>query len=186
MRKMKTLFKREFIKKGKKTRIIIHDEVQEGCEWVLNGEGKATRKWDGTCCMIKDGELYKRFDFKPGRKLPDGAIPCQEKADEITGHFPHWVKCDRQNTSDKWFFEAFNNNKIEDGTFELVGEKINGNKDNIEGHLLIRHGIDNIQVERNFEGIKNYLEQNKIEGLVFHRENGEVCKIKRTDFGFDW
>ena len=24
------------------------------------------------------------------------------------------------------------------------------------------------------------------EGIVFYRDNGEMCKIKRTDFGFKW
>ena len=27
---------------------------------------------------------------------------------------------------------------------------------------------------------------NYMEGIVFHRENGEMCKIKRSDFGFKW
>jgi len=27
-------------------------EVTPGCEWVLNGEGVATRKWDGTAIMV--------------------------------------------------------------------------------------------------------------------------------------
>ena len=57
--------------------------------------------------MIKYNILYKRFDYKVGRKLPVGAIPCQEKADEITGHFPHWVKVDENNPSDKYYIQTF-------------------------------------------------------------------------------
>ena len=37
-----------------------------------------------------------------------------------------------------------------------------------------------------YEGIKQYLEEHYIEGIVFYRGNGEMCKIKRSDFGFEW
>ena len=46
MRKIPTLFVREFLPNHK---IIITDQVAPGCEWVLAGEGVATRKLDGTC-----------------------------------------------------------------------------------------------------------------------------------------
>lgn len=190
MRKIKTLFKREFVKKGK---IITYNEVEKGCEWVLSGEGNATKKWDGTCVLLKDGYIYKRFDYKNGRKLPDGAIPCQEKADEITGHFPHWVKCEEFEPADKWHIKAFKEYceiepNYEEGTYELIGKHFNGNKYNIVfgTDVLKKHGDEIIEVKRSFDGIKEYLRKNKIEGLVFHRRNGDMCKIKRTDFGFEW
>jgi hypothetical protein len=94
---MKTLFIRNYIDKHS---FVLTSEVTEGCEWVLLGEGISTRKYDGTCCLIKNGEIYKRFDYKEGRVLPINAIPCQKKPDEITGHFPHWVKCSGYNPSD--------------------------------------------------------------------------------------
>ena len=50
MKKMKTLFNRHFVNH----KIVGIDIVPaEGCEWVLKGEGVATRKLDGTCCLIK-------------------------------------------------------------------------------------------------------------------------------------
>ena len=36
------------------------------------------------------------------------------------------------------------------------------------------------------ETIKKYLEENNIEGLVFWKDGEPKCKIKRTDFGFEW
>lgn len=45
MRKIPTLFVREFLPNHK---ILITDQVTPGCEWVLAGEGVATRKLDGT------------------------------------------------------------------------------------------------------------------------------------------
>lgn len=193
MRKMKTLFVREFNDHHVVNTLPI---VEEGCEWVLNGEGYATEKLDGTCCLIQDGILYKRFDFKEGRKLPEGAIPCQEAADPITGHFPHWVKVSADNPADKYHVEAFERFKqlnVEyaceryNGTYELVGLHINGNPHNDTGDVLIKHGTHILRdVPRTYLGIKKYLETHYLEGIVFHRGNGEMCKIKRRDFGFEW
>ena len=186
MRKLKTLFKREF--SGHKL-VATLPEVEEGCEWVLNGEGYATLKIDGTCCLIQDGVLYKRFDFKEGRKLPEGAIPCQEAADPITGHFPHWVKVDADNPADKWHVEAFKNTfEFDgDGTYELIGPHFQGNPYELTCDILIKHGVHILRdVPRTYEGIKEYLRNHEIEGIVFYRGNGEMCKIKRRDFGFEW
>lgn len=184
---MKTLFEREF----KEHSIInIHNNVAEGCEWVLTGEGIATRKLDGTCCMIKDGKLYSRFDMKPGRKIPDGAIPCQNEADSLTGHFPHWIPVTEESQF-KWHRRAFDKLEIkEDGTYELIGKHFMGNPEKVKDEdvdILVKHGSIILKnVPRTFEGIKKYLEENEIEGIVFHRGNGDMCKIKRTDFGFSW
>ena len=191
MRKMKSLFKREF---ENHEVVKCLNEVEEGCEWVLNGEGWATEKLDGTCCLISAGLLYKRFDYKPGRKLPLNAIPCQEKADQITGHFPHWVLCDENNPADKWHIAAFKRFKekyedyvVLDGTYELMGPHFQGNPYNLHIDRLEKHGERILhKVPRTYEGIKDYLETHYIEGIVFYRGNGEMCKIKSSDFGFKW
>ena len=154
--------------------------------------GDATIKFDGSCCAIINGELYKRFDYKPGRKLLDGAIPCQESADPVTGHFPHWVKCSVNNSSDKWFIEAFNYSLywhrgfLPDGTYEAIGKHFNGNPYNYEFDELIRHGFRHLFVERNFDAISRYLHFHNVEGIVFWYNGKPVCKIKRTDFGYKW
>lgn len=188
MKKMPTLFVRKYDEKGKAI-FPVTREVTPGCEWVLNWEGVASRKWDGTCCLVLGGEIYKRFDYKPGRALPEGAIPCQECADEITGHWPHWVKCDPDNPQDKWHLEAFSRYRcLPEGTYELCGVHFNKNKDRFcfDGDDLIRHGKDVIYVGRTYEEIRDYLKADHIEGIVFARGNGDMCKIKRTDFGFPW
>ena len=46
------------------------------------------------------------------------------------------------------------------------------------------HGM--VEVERTFEGIRKYLEEHNIEGLVFWKDGYPACKIKRSDFGFPW
>lgn len=189
MQKMKSLFKKDF----EDHKVIIHNEVTEGCEWVLNGEGIPTQKLDGTCCLIKDGKIYARFDYKPGRTLPEGAIPCQEEADPVTGHFPHWVLVEDQSQY-KYHKKAFErmvseSGVPEDGTYELIGKHFMSNPEKVEGDcdILVKHGSVVLEdCERTFEGIRDFLSNHYIEGIVYHRGNGEMCKIKRSDFGMEW
>lgn len=51
---------------------------------------------------------------------------------------------------------------------------------------LIKHGKEIVEVERTFDGIKKYLSEHEIEGLVFWKDGIPQCKIKRSDFGFEW
>lgn len=189
MKKIPTLFKREF--EGHKI-VNVLPEVIEGMEWVLNGEGIATVKVDGACCAIINGEFYKRYDAKKGKPVPEGAIKCQEEADPVTGHLPCWVKVDYNDPADKWFVEAHEHTHdypsvVRDiNTYEAVGKHFNGNPYNLDYDTLIPHGEEIIDVERTFEGIKKYLEENYIEGIVFWKDGEPKCKIKRSDFGFKW
>lgn len=179
MKKLSTLYKKDPNNLGR-----VIDEVNPENEWVFQ-KGVPTRKFDGTSCAIIDGELYKRFDLKKGRVLPPNSIPCQEP-DSKSGHHPHWVKCDRDDKSNKWHFVAFDRleNK-EDGTYELCGEKVQGNPEKIEGHELIKHGCEVLEIsDFSFEGLKSFLEVADIEGIVFrHSENDQMCKIRKSDFG---
>ncbi len=188
MKKIPTLFKREYV-----GHCItgITDEIIPGMEWVLEDEGLATIKWDGACCAIIEKELYKRYDAKKGKRLPAGAIPCCDP-DPVTGHWPHWVKCDRDNPADKWFFAAYDRwseyfyPNVGTATFEAVGKHFNGNPYRQNYDMLVRHGYDVIEVPRTFKGIHEYLATHFIEGIVFWRDGEPMCKIKRTDFGYEW
>lgn len=191
MKKIPTLFERVY----ENHKIVdILPNVTVGMEWVLDGDGVATVKWDGSCCAIINGEFYKRYDAKKGKKIPDGAIKCQDEPDKVTGHMPCWVKCDRNNPADKWFVEAeyitsmWSNQGLQlpDGTYEAVGKHFQGNPYNFKSDQLVKHGENIIEVERTFDGIKQYLHDNYIEGIVFWLDNEPKCKIKRTDFGFEW
>lgn len=189
MKKIPTLFVREF--EGHTVKRVL-PEVTEGLEWVLEGKGIATIKYDGSCCAIIDGELYKRYDAKHGKPIPKGAIPCQEKADSITGHFPCWLACDREQPSDKWFYAAYDCLVKDigiplDGTYEAVGVHFQGNPYKMEDDRLIKHGLNVAFLkERSFEGIKQFLEENYEEGIVFWKDGEPKCKIKRSDFGLEW
>lgn len=188
MKKIPTLFDRQFID-HKVVKVL--PTVTEGLERVLDGEGMATVKWDGSCCAVIDGIFYKRYDAKRGKKIPEGAILCEENPDSVTGHQPCWVKCDRDNPADKWYYAAYENYSETtavpaDGTYEAVGPHFQSNPYGLEVDTLIPHGKDIIEVNRSYEGIRDYLESHWIEGIVFWKDGKPMCKIKRKDFGFKW
>lgn len=183
MKKIPTLFTRVF-EHGKI--VGITPEITPGCEEAfLNGF--ATVKWDGACCAIIDGVLYKRYDAKHGKLPPDGAIACCDP-DPVTGHWPHWVKVNVNNPADRWFVQAARNCHpfVDNGTYEAVGKHFNGNPYGYDYDTLEAHGLTCVEVKRTFEDVKSYLKDHYIEGLVFWYNGKPVCKIKRTDFGFPW
>lgn len=184
MKKIPTLFEREY---NNHKVVGIKNIVTKGMEWVLDGKGTATVKIDGACCAIINGEFYRRYDAKKGRKPPQGAIPCCEP-DPITGHHPHWVKVDPSNPNDKWYYHTFANyiQHLPDGTYEIIGPHFQGNPYKLACDMLLPHGHMEINVERTFKGIRDYLKEHYIEGIVFWKDGEPQCKIKRTDFGFEW
>lgn len=188
MKKIPTCFERVF--EGHKITEVKPIFTSKACEFAVK-YGDATLKFDGSCCMIQDNHIFKRYDFKPGRKLPAGAIPCQEKADEVTGHFPHWVKCDVSNPADQYFCNAYSRYTARHlwrpgETFEAIGYHFNGNPYKLSNDILVPHGTIKLDVPRYFKGIKEFLEENYIEGLVFWLNGSPICKIKRSDFGLPW
>lgn len=191
MKKIPCLFQRIFDGPRKAT---LLREVTIGCEWVLAGEGTASRKWDGTACMVRDGVLFRRYDAKRGKAPPPNAIPCDDP-DPVTGHHPHWVAVDGGNPTDKWHREAFMmwTNDMSgrvivppDGTYELIGPHFNGNPEQQAADVFRRHGYTPIEIVRTYEGIREYLAGNWIEGIVFAHPDGRMCKIRRADHGMPW
>lgn len=190
MKKIPTVFEREY--ENHKV-VVISDTFTSELAKKAFLEGDATLKWDGSCCAIIDGELYKRYDAKKGKTPPAGAIPCCE-ADPVTGHHPHWVKVDSSNPADKWFVEAYKNTLaemeelgVDDGTYEAVGKHFQGNPYDFIADHLMRHGMDIIEeLPRTFEDVRDFLEKTYVEGIVFWLDGEPIAKIKRRDFGFDW
>lgn len=181
MKKIPCLFQRDFTDKR---RPVLLRAVTPGCEWVLAGEGVATRKWDGTACAVIGGKLYARYDAKNGKAPPPGSVPCDDP-DPVTGHWPHWVLAERP--EDKWIRSALAEGVFSDGTYEAVGPRINGNPEGLASHQLVRHGADVLlDAPRDWDGLRVFLDQNRIEGIVFHHSDGRMAKIRRDDFGFEW
>lgn len=202
MRKIPTLFIRD-----ENNLSQVTTQVNPECQWVIEGKGIATRKYDGTACLIKDGKFYKRYDCKRGKQPPPGFMPAQEP-DPITGHWPGWVEVSNTAPDDKYHIEAYAKllaqtqkqdeelalyDAIVDltGTYELCGPKIQANPEKLSEHSLIRHGCWILtDVPTDFDGLKQYLSDKDIEGIVWHAEDAKddidckMAKIKKRDFGF--
>lgn len=177
MKKIPTIFKRNLEKLSQ-----ILNEPHPDCDWVFKGEGIATRKYDGTCCLIKRGQLYKRREVKKGKPIPDDFVEADYAS--ITEKRVGWVPI--VVAEDKWHWEALRNTGfLQDGAYELIGPKVQGNPEKCEHHILVPHR--NTQqfpdVPTDFLQLGVWLKNKDIEGIVWHHRDGRMAKIKKKDFG---
>jgi hypothetical protein len=185
VRKIPTLFERDW--DGDRRYVLT--AVVPGCEWVTEGEGIPTRKFDGTCFALDDsGEWWARREVKAGKPEPAHFLPLE--TDPETGKTVGWEPAE-QSAFARWHAEAttvalgaapdvWRNS----GTYELVGPKINGNPEGYSTHLLIFHdGADKLpDAPRDYEGLAAYLHAHPYEGIVWHHPDGRMAKIKKRDF----
>lgn len=85
---------------------------------------------------------------------------------------------------DKYHREAFHS-YLSNGTYELVGPKVQGNPENYPEHTLVKHDTLSIEeaIPRNFNRLSAWLLDKDWEGIVFHHPDGRMGKIKKRDFG---
>lgn len=201
MKKIPSLFKRDY-----EGTHLVYNEVVEGSEWVISGEGNPTVKWDGSSCLVRKGHLYRRYDrkvtkqarrrgspytLKDCKPAPPLWEPCEDSPNTNTGHWPGWVPV-MVNPEATPYLEAWLHlyDQRTTATYELVGPKMQSNPYRMEVHRLIQHGhgkralMDG--VPRTFDALRAWFEINVIEGLVWHHPDGRMVKIKRRDFGFQW
>ena len=192
MRKIPSLFDREAERRPDGSRKVI-DVWLPSSLWVANGEGRATRKWDGQAVLVEKGQAFTRYDAKAGRTPPPDFVPAQPLADPVTGHWPGWVPVTKVH---KFVLEALEwgkvnlteNGVLEDGTYEAVGPKIGtrhgANPEGLTEHRLVRHGVDPIDAPRDFAGLMEFLRDLPVEGVVWHHPDGRMAKIKKSDFPY--
>lgn len=162
----------------------ITEEYNLECLWVRDGEGVATQKYDGTCCLIRGGQLYKRYDCKKGKNPPPGFEPAME-ADPVTGHHTGWVLVG-DGPEDEWHRKAFLLLHAEpDGTYELCGPKVQGNPERLGRHHLLPHAEARMfpDCPRDYNGLYEWFKDKDIEGVVWHHPDGRMAKLKKRDFG---
>jgi len=195
VKKIPTLFRRD----PDNPRHVLPD-VHPDCQWVLDGEGIPTRKYDGTCFLYSnvEAEWWARREVKPDKTAPPGFVAVEH--DENTGKTVGWEPA-AQSPFAKFHAKALANKAILDqwpirapqpgATYELLGPKVNGNPEGAPEHLLVRHGY-RAQVDRDelneadvltFEGLREWLLRHlDWEGIVWHHPDGRMAKLKRRDF----
>jgi hypothetical protein len=181
MRKIPTLFVRDFERDPR----YVTRAVAPGCEWVIKGEGTATRKYDGTCVqMTPDGVWWARREVKPGKAAPPAFVALE--TDEETGKTVGWEPIE-QSAFARWHAEAVADDDglgWDPGTYELVGPKVNGNPENAPSHMLLMHEDAHVldDAPRDFDGLAIWLHAHPYEGIVWHHPDGRMAKIKKRDF----
>lgn len=193
MRKIPTLFARDT-----EDRRFVMPQVSLGCEWVLAGEGQATRKYDGTCVLfdplLAAGDLgvpvadvpelqgwWARREVKEGAVVPPGYVAVG--FDENTGKTVGWEPADRSSFA-RFLVEAVRNltDGPREGTHELLGPKINRDPERIGKHVVVAHAdADLLDAPRDFEGLRRWLPAQPYEGIVWHHPDGRMAKLKRKD-----
>lgn len=175
MKKIPTLFARDPDDMRHVTR-----EVNPSAAWVLDGEGRATRKFDGTCTRLDEhGCWWARREVKPGKAHPTNYVV--EETDPNTGKTVGWEPIVQSS-----FVKAFRT--VADvptvpGTYELCGPKVNGNPEGYDEHVLVPHGLfDLSDVPLDYDGLAAYLKDSSYEGVVWHHPDGRMAKLKRRDF----
>jgi hypothetical protein len=185
MRKIPTIFERDW----DGNRSLVVDTPHPDCDWVFRGEGVATRKYDGMCCKVSDGELWKRREIKNGSTAPDGFVVSS--VDTVTGKTTGWVKVSDGDPDNRYFLDAFADStnggsaSLPDGTYELLGPRVQGNPEGFDKHILLAHASAETfgDCPRTFAGLRDWLAGKDIEGVVFHHPDGRMAKIKGRDFG---
>jgi Family of unknown function (DUF5565) len=170
-----------FLRDWDGNRSLVTDECNPECLWVFNGEGVATRKFDGTAVLVEDGKLYCRYDAKAGKQPPPDFVPA-DNPDTVTGHWAGWVLA--QKDQHKWQLAIFKTAPFENGTYEACGPHFQGNPEGFSQDEFIRHGserYENVPTAR--AELIAWLLDRDIEGLVWHHPDGRMAKIKKKDFG---
>jgi hypothetical protein len=201
VRKIPTLFRRD-----PRQPALITREVHPDCQWVLDGSGTATRKYDGTCVgyfpavdgkadtqagvgsaevSMRDqvtGVWLARREVKPGQSAPEGFV--LEQTDDATGKQVGWVPIE-QSAFHRYFCEALPRLGCSPyfGTYELCGPKVNGNPESFAVHCLVRHhDAERLKgVPRDFDGLITWLLKQPHEGVVWHAPDGRMAKLKVRD-----
>lgn len=190
MQKIPTLFERDPADMSRVTA-----RVTPGCEWVFQGEGVPTRKWDGTNVRVT---VARNVPVERGlasvlATLEKRRNPTREE--KAAGAEPGYALASRSDPADKHIFAALDATAFTvwpEGLWsaEALGPKIQGGIDgdrpmlvpfSVPGWALTHALIP--QPVRTFEGLATYLRDGAIEGVVFHHSDGRMAKIKARDFG---
>lgn len=182
MKKIPTLFIRD---PGNPLRVM--NQVNSACEWVVKGEGVATRKWDGQPLRLHDGYWFKRYtgDLRGAEHRVLAALSCGEDEDMT----PIWWVPVTWTKEDQHIRAAIEAaclwSSRHDGTYEICGPHFCHNRERLDVDKIIKHGQGGVFPDApvEFDRLHDFLAGLDIEGLVWHHPDGKMAKIKKSDFG---
>jgi hypothetical protein len=193
LRRIPTLFVRD-----PEDRRFVTDHVTPGCEWVIAGEGTATRQYNGVC-VAYDPDLLPETDpaltahgtnaldgwwarrwVRPGEELPPGFVPLE--TDHESGRTVGWEPAAQAPFVHSLLLAIMNTQDPQPGTYELIGPRINRNPEHAERHTLVRHeDAETLDAPRTYEALRQWLPRQSYVGVVWHHPDGRYAKLQRRD-----
>jgi len=196
MRKIPTIFIRNV--EGK-----VVDQWNYEAEWVRLGKGRATEKVDGTNVRVtvRAGEVVR---------LEKRRNPTQHQKQK--GIEPWYTDAHQDDPNDKWIWAAVAHTKIIDDrnlyenplylageiilpdgewSCEAIGPGINNNPYRLANNVLYPFSFAPIYLDapREYDLLKRYFPHDSVlaprcrmEGIVWHGQDGRMAKIKARDF----
>jgi hypothetical protein len=167
----------------------------------------AHRKYDGTCLMLDDEGWWARRQIKLFDKTPEGfqLVEVDHNTNKGFGWEPlskspfhkFWQEAHELHPLDCDYLDM-RDGEYENGTYELIGPKINGNPEKLKWHRLVPHNraeqLGDIQMlelhlvqdpEQAYAELKRVLFYLPVEGVVFKDRNLKpLAKLRRKDFDF--
>lgn len=187
MRKVPTIYKR--------VDGYVIDELVPGVDWVFGNESIPRYKWDGTAMYFDGNSWFARRAVTSASFRPINFIPVE--TDSNTNKTFGWIPI-QESPFNKFFLEAVEQEPFESdlygrkisyepGSYELIGPKINGNPENMQGHRLVSHKrspiLDNLnQINYSFTAFKRILPHLPCEGVIWYGPEGKLAKLKGKDF----
>ncbi len=195
MKKIPTLFQRQ-----DSGRYVI-DQVTPGCEWVLEGQGVALRKFDGVCVKRDEsGEWWARRTVNNYSDPLAAPTDCVlEEMDTTTGKAFGWVPSEMSSFHEV-LGEVLDNGYSPThgpGTYELMGPTINGNPEKLDWPALVKHShAPRVwplvgKPPYTFAWLREFMLTGTThtfplhaEGVVWYHASGDgrMVKLKRRDF----
>jgi len=146
--------------------------------WLADVDALATRKWDGHCCLVAGGKLWKRHKLVAGEPAPAGWICSHGKFGwrpvEVSPA-PEWDAVREIVTDAAW----------DNVTCELVGPGIRGNPEGCAfDYELHEHGVDQLMdCPGDPHEVVAWLKTQPIEGIVWHGMDGRMAKLTHATIG---
>lgn len=144
--------------------------------WLADHDAIPTQKWDGHCCLVRDGRLWKRHKLVAGEPAPAGWISSHGKF----GWRPVEVSPDPEWDEVR---AALANPDFDGKTHELVGPGIRGNPEGFPTYELVEHGRDHLDCPVDPHEVVEWLKTQPIEGIVWHCSFGRMAKITHATIG---
>ena len=188
MNKIPTMFVRD---PDDRSRVI--PEIHPECQWVRDGEGVCTRKYEGTSVLLDNKtQWWARREVKKGKKVPENYmyLSTDPISEAQMGYEP--IEQSSFAKMHKEVLERRAGHVWMPGTYELMGPKINQNPEKLEHHDMQKHSDAEVYLNeerpRTFESITKLVlhvgEWAGWEGIVYHHPDGRMAKLKYRDLKF--